>query len=866
MSVPAWFDKDFYFQNKLVREQALNPDAGLTAATLAAAFAEAGFNPNRAEDLYQHFLSFGNSENVSPSRWFDVEYYKEAKLRQLQASGETYTMESMEQGFNDLGLSFWDHYRLAGAKEGLDPSSYFSTNAYMEAKLQQAHEIDPNYTLDQLHAAFQSANLNPIEHYVLFGCYENLGYTPTPVPAPDLPLDPESTFVLTTDADAFYGGDGDDSFLADAGTLQSQDVLDGGNGNDTLSAVLGTANADSPLNPSVRNVENLLFTVTRTDGNAAVSLENVELAEDRQLTVGSVGSLGDLAINNIAHASTQTAILFQNALPGTALNASFTAESLRTENISTGGSLVLQLIDTNGALSNQPLLNNPYTGFTFIATDNGSTEVVKLHFGYVNGAGADYQDLLDAINGALYTFGYTDITATLGEEFHATNPTTGAIVTGRNIVLTAASGELQIGNWLAAGGMPGSNATSANMQSIPGEVYPGMVSTTVELDNVGRMDWDVLDGIPDSSQLYGGSAGPVSVAGMQKYNLVVDRGAWVSSLTTDTALQAVSVTNRDLNGDGVVGSGGADAGNLILGDSAHAGIQDVRVFDASTMTGKAIVNASISGESTVEGSNTIRYAFGSNNDTLHLALDGQTASGEDFTMKIDMGAGSDNLLLHLTSAATTTLGRGLSGVENATITSAEPGAENVVSLMADNALQTLTAGSGVALNLDATLASSLQQVTFSTSRTADTLSIGYDTSDYVSLRNFSRADDKLNITANAFSGVDLTDQKEYFGNWDSIKTTGATLLDNSLYILAGTDFSDLQISTSGAIGTIGVAAGESAVIALNDTATGSIHFYIVHGDNYIDAPGMLAEQDHALTITGVGYTALTDDTIAIEGA
>lgn len=866
MSTPAWFDRDTYLQNKLIQLQQTDPQGAWTATSLDAAFTAAGYNTSRVDSMYEHFLAYGNAENVSPNGWFDVSYYKDSKLLQMQQSNPESTMAQLEQAFADANLSYWDHYLLYGAREGVDPSSYFSTNAYMQAKLLQMQASDPSYTLDQLHDAFLNANLNPIEHYVLFGSYEQLAYTPTPPPAPELPGIVGQTFVLTTDADSCYGGDANDSFLADAGTLQSQDVLDGGNGNDTLSAVLGTANADSPLNPSVRDVENLLFTVTRTDGNAAVSLENVELAEDRQLTVGSVGSLDDLAINNIAHASTQTAIRFQDALPGTALNATFTAEALRTENISTGGSLVLQLVDTNGALSNQPLLNNPYTGFTFIAEDNGSTEVVKLHFGYVNGAGADYQDLLDAINGALYTFGYTDITATLGEEFYTVNPATGSVVTGRNIVLTAASGELQIGNWLAAGGMPGSDATSANMQSIPGEVYPGMVSTTVELDNVGRMDWDVLDGIPDSSQLYGGSAGPVSVAGMQKYNLVVDRGAWVSSLTTDTALQAVSVTNRDLNGDGVVGSGGADAGNLILGDSAHAGIQDVRIFDASTMTGKAIVNASISGESTVEGSNTIRYAFGSNNDTLHLSLDGQTASGEDFTMKIDMGAGSDNLLLHLTSAATTTLGRGLSGVENATITSAEPDGENVVSLVADNALQTLTAGSGVALNLDATLASSLQQVTFSTSRTTDTLSIGYDTSAYVSLRNFSSVDDKLNITANAFSGVDLTDQKEYFGNWDSIKTTGATLLDNSLYILAGTDFSDLQISTSGAIGTIGVAAGESAVIALNDTATGSIHFYIVHGDNYVDAPGMLAEQDHALTITGVGYSALTDDTITIEGA
>ena len=404
------------------------------------------------------------------------------------------------------------------------------------------------------------------------------------------------------------------------------------------------------------------------------------------------------------------------------------------------------------------------------------------------------------------------------------------------------------------------------MESLAGEVYPGLISTSIALDGAGRMDWNALEDIPGNSQLFGGSAGPVSVAGMQKYNITVDQGSWVSRLEAGNAsLYAVSVSNADLDGDGIIGSGDADKGNLILGDSAHYGMEDVRIFDASAMTGKAFVNASVTGQASLSETNAVRYSFGGNNDTLHLTLDGQTASAEDFSLKIDMGAGADTLLLNLTSAATATLGRALTGIENVRIAAPSGDAVTALSLTADTALQSLTAGDGVSLNLDASEAASLRQVVLSSSATEDMVTLGRNTSSTINLHNFSADDDTLNIAANAFAGVDLTSQKERFENWDVLSGTGTTLLDNSICFLSGNDFSTLQIGSYGTAGTIGVAAGASAVLVLNEAANGgSLRFYVLNGDTYATAAA-LSEADLVMTVTGVGAGALTDATVTING-
>ena len=184
MSAPAWFDKDVYLANKLAQLQADEPNNGWDMLKMLEAFNNAGFNPFTDDGIYAHFVAFGNAEGISPNAYFDEGTYFTNKLAQLQATepdkGWT-SVDQVKEAFADAGLSAWDHYTLYGAAEGVSPSKYFDTNAYMKAKLAQMQADDPAYTMTQLEQAFKDADLNPIEHYILYGKNENLSYTPYPV-------------------------------------------------------------------------------------------------------------------------------------------------------------------------------------------------------------------------------------------------------------------------------------------------------------------------------------------------------------------------------------------------------------------------------------------------------------------------------------------------------------------------------------------------------------------------------------------------------------------------------------------------------------------------------------------------------------
>lgn len=174
-NVPAWFDDELYMENKL--EQL---GGNWNEQTMLQAFNKAGYIGT--EGHYQHFLDWGNKENVSPNKYFDSESYFQSKLEQLERnfSDQTWTLETVRQAFEDANLSTWDHYRLYGMKEGIDPSGNFSTSDYFEAKLDELHRDYPsgNWTMDTMIAAFQQANLNPVQHYMLYGVNENLDFEP----------------------------------------------------------------------------------------------------------------------------------------------------------------------------------------------------------------------------------------------------------------------------------------------------------------------------------------------------------------------------------------------------------------------------------------------------------------------------------------------------------------------------------------------------------------------------------------------------------------------------------------------------------------------------------------------------------------
>ena len=102
MSAPAWFNYETYVSNKLAQLQAADPDAGWTAESLQAAFTANGYSSD-ANGMYQHFVDFGNAENVSPSPYFVVSEYMANKLAQLQADEPDagWDMAKLEEALQD---------------------------------------------------------------------------------------------------------------------------------------------------------------------------------------------------------------------------------------------------------------------------------------------------------------------------------------------------------------------------------------------------------------------------------------------------------------------------------------------------------------------------------------------------------------------------------------------------------------------------------------------------------------------------------------------------------------------------------------------------------------------------------------------
>lgn len=700
MAAPVWFDYKAYFNNKLalLNESDSMFDSlggGYNDLTLKAAFEAAGYSVD-ADGLYQHFVDFGNAEGISPNAWFNTEEYLYNKAADyFNSSSVTPQMvESMRLAMMNSGMSAWDHYDQYWAesyeKDGSfnNPSTSFDVSAYMNAKLAQMQAENPDYTMDDLVADFVASGLSPVEHYLEFGAAEGI----VPAPVTD---STGNTYQLTADTDTIYATSGDDFFNAEVGglygnstdTLGSADYIDGRGGNDTLYAYLTEA---SGINPSIVNVENVFFQSQNANGNA-IDAERISLAAGETLTIGSVNSRANLDIDDVRHNSTETVIRFQDADPnGVNLTVRFDPQHLTREGAQTSGVMSVQLMDVQGADEfGQPLKQNPFDTFTFQYTNNdGEATNVTLSLGKVDGD-ATYLDLVAAFNAALAESGYGNlISASLGNAFESSTVVSGVSYSsdlGYSIKLTCSSGsittrdedgkQIEGTGWgVSAGGVPDQGGITWAVDSTSSDTCP-LISTSVELDNVGRVQWDSTSAcLPDDS-VYGSNAGDLIIGsmadrgGVERLNVTVDEGSWLSSLSsTNDSLRMVTVANGAIDGAN-------DKGNLFIGDSLLAGgqaavnwvnvprlldtngLSDVKVFDASAMEGKVNIGAQITDaaydiymkdvdgvDSMAEGyapNGAFKYYLGSNDDTLNMGVSADIAADADFVLDIQTNSGND---------------------------------------------------------------------------------------------------------------------------------------------------------------------------------------------------------------------------------
>ncbi|MBQ7457503.1 MAG: hypothetical protein IJS54_07870 [Desulfovibrio sp.] len=179
----TWFEADRYFSYKTDQLNAINYQNQLWSVDRVQAF----FTEHNI-DAYDHFVQYGNQENVSPNHLFVVAEYLAAKAEQLNnyanADGTTgyqsktdWDEASVQEAFNKAGLSAWDHYLQYGAKEGINPSNAFNQDVYYNAKAQALNAMNngkgygdngANWTADLVEEYFIKHNVNPLEHYITY--------------------------------------------------------------------------------------------------------------------------------------------------------------------------------------------------------------------------------------------------------------------------------------------------------------------------------------------------------------------------------------------------------------------------------------------------------------------------------------------------------------------------------------------------------------------------------------------------------------------------------------------------------------------------------------------------------------------------
>lgn len=240
VSIPTWFDADFYMASKLAQMQKADPEGKWDADKIQAAFEEAGFSG--AEGIYAHYNEFSLVEGTNPNQYVNQAVYLTAKMEQMQKAEPDagWTMDKIIAAFKDAGFTVGEHYDAFGVKEGLNPSNDFDNAKYMADKLAQLQKNDPKgeWTAEKVQAAFDNEGLSPLDHYLLYGKAE--GLLVKPVDNPIHPYNPGKNFALTTKVDTITGTDADDtitgvaSSLSSEGTLNAGDQIDGGEGLDTL--------------------------------------------------------------------------------------------------------------------------------------------------------------------------------------------------------------------------------------------------------------------------------------------------------------------------------------------------------------------------------------------------------------------------------------------------------------------------------------------------------------------------------------------------------------------------------------------------------------------------------------------------------
>lgn len=518
-----------------------------------------------------------------------------------------------------------------------------------------------------------------------------------------------TNFNLTTGNDTVMGSGGDDVIAGIYGTLNSGDKIDGGAGNDMLKAqVAGVVSAN------ISNVEHLQFQAQFRTGNDSgdnnVADEQTIVKVDFNTNVTNVkgfntiennNSRADLIIEDVRIANNQITkditVIMRETDPGNVdYGVYFDQNSLR--NVSTSASQInLRVLDTNNTnLGLAPLKDSPYGSFTFSYSVNGSPATsVTLASQAIQDA-QTFPEMVVALRAAVDAiFGAGTVTVTEGVAYNVIDSVSGNSVQGKELVL-AAPGNIAFttppgSGWTATDVVPAISGlyTSFNVGTASSSE---LVTVKVILDDVGR-------GSTGGDLVIGGlSVGETSTSkGVQKFMVEVQDNSKLQTIeSTNNALREVVIVNgltdrvdnaynenqvnsgsltvrgfeEPNNGTLTTGNNalpGSKAAGIVGGQNAY-GFSDVKIIDASAMTGKFDFDAEVTQASIAKYLNlkdgapaqpatdnqAFVYTGGSNNDTMSVVLDtsvvgarNQLTGREDFSFAINGGAGNDEITVQI---------------------------------------------------------------------------------------------------------------------------------------------------------------------------------------------------------------------------
>lgn len=490
-------------------------------------------------------------------------------------------------------------------------------------------------------------------------------------------------FYLTSAADHIVGTAGDDTFIARGNSsLNNADIIDGGAGVDTIEVMLD--NGETAESPLVTNVEILKVQAQDTtwdSGDNDVDNEfggnvndddieaNIDAGDMRSVEqYWSEDSRADVTIEDVSRNSHITTVGMRETDPGDVdLNVFFDPENITSPGEGTGeSSLVIRLVNVFNLAEGESVFEG-FDGFTFNVGD--TTVTVSLEDINANFVAGDdqYAQLVAAIQDAIDAEGLTGVTVTEMPERDAVfsidvdGYSTGDIAgTYTPIQIVSDSEQLTAGSFSYSDIATTGNVVNT-MSDVPADIIPSLTQVDVILDRVGKNSegGDLLIGSD--------STGDSGSAGIQQFNIDVDRDSWLTSVSsTNNTLEVINVENiSDNNADG--------DGSLTINS-----ITDVRVFDASAMAGDVTLGADLTGnvvpkyfdledtdeDPTADNSelnyldvvdNEFSYDFGSGDDSLDLWIDDAnlanaffvnnvgTTTREDFVLSIETNDGDDTV-------------------------------------------------------------------------------------------------------------------------------------------------------------------------------------------------------------------------------